>query len=734
VGATENYKFFVKMQFPLPDYQIHMSAAFSKRIIRTAATHLTTTNILLLIAPWDMYGDEFLSCIEHHMDSRKQTWIKVDFTEYRGFDAFLQNVGNTPGLTLVDFCELLKGRTDHALLFDNIPVSTQSSGKTALEESISICNIIFDENPTIKIVLRSRANIGNSPLPPVVLQAMDEPDSNRFIMTHPLGNRVSEANLASGEIFRMSSGLPGTINQILEKLLYTRLSDLANESSEMAVRNVDLEKIPASLITTINLLKSSSPNDLYPLLQCLAIFPFGEDIVHLRHFQPDNPFYPRQSGQLVNMGLLDAVQHGFFEREDAELPKVVIEVKQAQDYVRSLFSDDYQELTNKALALYFGKDWKLGTYKLGPSFGDKKIREFEYSTSNASALLRRIFNDALHSEDQRALQDSLGLLNYYTSKLDKICYYRHICNTCNVLIPKLKKVIKNTAAQDILFRYSNSLRMLGDLDIALELYSYLLFTDNQARHRKASILLHIAMIYDEKNEHINAIKYAKEVKAISEKNSTYHHADSITVCLSKSKHKISKLRNIGRKCLQAEHFTTANNISIRLTKEIDSATIKKETYRSIATRSLKEKDIYNYVKSTIIFADLAIKDGEELSKNSYNALLSCYDFVRSQRLSTLFNSSHNSLWTIIEAAQDTPLLGRLFRYSSNMFRLSNDEATEVKFIKKLLDSCALNSQILQPEDREYLAQRVETLSLTHKAFPRMTGPADITETQPQVSN
>jgi tetratricopeptide (TPR) repeat protein len=722
------------MQFPLPDYHIHMGTAFSKSIIRTAATHLTTTNILLLIAPWDMYGDEFLSCIERHMDSSKKTWIKIDFTEYRGFDEFLQNVGNTLGFTLSDFCELLNGRANHALLFDNIPVNTQLSGKTALEEAISICNMIFDGNPNIKIVLRSRANISNSPLPTVVLQPMDEPDSNRFIMTHPLGNRVSEANLASGEIFRMSSGLPEAINQILEKLPYTRLSDLANESSEMAVKNVDLNKIPASLITSINLLKASSPDDLYPLLQCLAIFPFGEDIVHLRHFQPDNPFYPRQSGQLVNMGLLDAVQHGFFEREDAELPKVVIEVKPAQDYVRSLFADDYQELTNKALALYFGKDWRIGTYKLGPSFGDKKIREFEYSTSNASALLRRVFNDALHAEDPRALQDSLGLLNYYTSKLDKICYYRHICNTCNVLIPKLKKTIKYTGSQDILFRYANSLRMLGDLDVALELYSYLLFTDNQARHRKASILLHIAMIYDEKNEHTNAIKYAKEVKAISEKNSTYHHADSITVCLSKSKHKISKLRNIGRKCLQAEHFTTANNISIRLTKELDSATIKKETYRSIATRSLKENDIFNYVKSTIIFADLALKEGEELSKTSYNALLSCYDFVRSQRLTTLFNSSHNSLWEIIEAADNIPLLGRLFRYSSNIFRLRNDEATEIKFIKKLLDICALNSQILQPEDREYLAQRIENLSLTHKTSPRILGPADIPESQSQISS
>jgi hypothetical protein len=242
------------------------------------------------------------------------------------------------------------------------------------------------------------------------------------------------------------------------------------------------------------------------------------------------------------------------------------------------------------------------------------------------------------------------------------------------------------------------------------------------------------MIYDEKNEHTNAIKYAKEVKAISEKNSTYHHADSITVCLSKSKHKISKLRNIGRKCLQAEHFTTANNISIRLTKELDSATIKKETYRSIATRSLKENDIFNYVKSTIIFADLALKEGEELSKTSYNALLSCYDFVRSQRLTTLFNSSHNSLWEIIETADNTPLLGRLFRYSSNIFRLRNDEATEIKFIKKLLDICALNSQILQPEDREYLAQRIENLSLTHKTSSKIFGPADIPESQSQISS
>lgn len=693
-----------------------MVAAFSKESLRTAISNLENSKTLWLISPWDTYGDEFLSTISRELNHENSTWIKIDFAEYKGFDSTLDNINNVDGFSFQALCDKLSKRNDHIILIDNIFNEIQSSGKTTIEEALSLCHFIQQELPNINVVLRSRAIPSSGPLVPVILRPMDEPDSNRFILNHPLGSRVPESSLAAGEIFRMSEGRAGSINRILEKLSFTRLSELANESSDMAVKNVDTSQIPSSLIAKVNVVKENNPEDLYPILQCLAIFPYGEDIAHLKYFQPGAPFYPMQSGQLVNMGLLEAITHGFFEREDAELPKVVCEISPAQSYIRHLLSDEYKDLTDRALSLYFGKDWRLSSYKLGPSFSDKTLSEFEYSILNASSLLRRSFNDAVQAGDPRALQDSLGLLNFYTSRLENICYYRHICNTCHVLINSLANLIDHTAAQDILFRYANSLRMLDELDAALELYQKLLPANNQSRKRKASILLHISMIYDEQDDAPNAIKYAKLVKDHAEKRSaTHYHAESIIICLSKSERKFVKLGILGRKCHREEHFITANNITLRISHEFEGASTRKATYLNMAKRALKEKDIFNYIKSTIYYVEAALKSGEAIPSNSkmYKSLVSCYDFTRTQRMNSLFGRAHNSLWSIIESEGNINLLGRLFRLSSLIYRLNQDEPAETEHLNKLIKFGGLASQALHEEDRGYLLSRMDALNIKH---------------------
>lgn len=697
------------MHHILPAYSDYMRNAFSGHVINQAIRDLNASGVIWVVAPWDSYEEEFLSCVNESSVTFSSRWLKLDFGSYKNLASFAESVNGVEGFTLGDFCKLVSGDPSCTLLLDNIPNYVAGSRKPVIEEAVSIANFIKKKVPSIRIVLRTRAIAPSIPLWPLILRAMDEPDCNKFIMTHPLAGRVPESSMAAGEIYFMSGGLPGVVQKILEQLAYTSLSVLANETSDMAVRNVDLDEIPQSLIDTLEALKSSSSPDLHALLECLCLFPHGEDISQLKNFRRTRPFYPKQSAALVALGLVDAVTHGFFEQEEADLPKVICQVRPAQNYVRSQLGEEYQGLTEYALGLYFGKEWRLGTPKLGASFSKKVLSEFEYSTRNACSLLRRLYNDALMAHDPRQLSDSLELIGFYTRKLENICYFRQICTLCYVLIPRLLEMLDSHLVQDIVFRYANSLRMLDELDKALELYLTLLGIDSHSRQRKGRILLHVAMVHDDKNDSGSAIKYARDAQVVAGMSSTFQHAESIILCHSKAKTRQGRLRNLNKICNGVGQYHTANNIEFRMASEFEGGARRKEIYLSMANRALGQDDKFNFVKATIYYCELAIREGEQVSSDAYKKLLSCYDFVRSQRMGSMFKNAHRSLWKILEAKNNIGKLAHLFTLSSVTYRLSGDESSEREYLNKILALSVLNSPAVSSDHRGYISRRMDVL-------------------------
>lgn len=702
-----------------------MVNAFDAFLLKRISATLTTKRIVWIIAPWDSFEDELLACIAQISD-KPYTWTRIDCLAYCGITPTLNNVKNIEGFTLRELCSLSKSSPNNVILFDNIPNESPNAQKPPIEEVLAICGFIHNINPEAQIVLRSRALPDATPMQPFIIRPLDEPDCNRFILAHPLSKYVPQSGLASDELYRMSGGLPGIINQILNKLKHENLNDLVNENSYSSLHNIDLSRIPSSLIDTVDQLRKTHQNNLFEILQCLAMFPHGEDISHLRNFKSKQPFFPLQSRQLVAMGLVSAVTHGFFAREDAELPKVINEIRPAQDYVRSLLVDEYEELTYSAIALYFGKDWRLGpdNYKLGPSFSLQKLNEFEYATLNASNILRRFFNDTLASGRPRDLQDSLGLLSFYTSKLDSFCLYRDICNLCYIIAPSIKILINNRLAQDIMFRYANALRMFDNFDEALDIYNYLLLSKNQSRNRTARILLHISMIHDEQNEKGKAVHYAKEAKNLSDKNATFFHAETIIYCNSKAANVLEKLTRLNRSCTRNEHHATANTIEIRIAFRFEDRPRRQERLLQMAQRALKQKDIYNYVRSVIFYCGLALESDTPIPNNIYNSLLTCYDYVRSQRIMYLFQLANSYLWKIIEMRPDHSSLAPLFVLSSVTFRLDQDEDNEKYFLIKLIRSRGWSSGNVSPEHRAYIQRRAFHLELDkeeHQMIPSIVG-------------
>jgi len=695
-----------------------MQLAFNPKALSRAVDCLEHNNPLWLVAPWDCYGDEFLATLQKRLTVTPGLWLRINFYEYTDFSSFNNSISSCDNFGLDELLEHLKAHDSDILVLDNVTFNRSLSGKTYLEEAISISTLITRFSPKTRVVLRSRSVCQFPPMPFEYLSPMDEADCNKFTLRHPLCHHISEMSLAAGEIYRMSMGNPGVIDNILAKLSYTRLSEVAAQSSDMAIKNVDPLRISPHLSEKIKTMEYMQP-DLHKLLCVFSVFPYGEDITHVRNIFPDAPFYPVQSAELVNIGLLNAVEHSFFEKENSELPKVIIASSSSVEYIRSNHPESFLDLTEKALNLYFGKEWRQGKYKLGQSFSQETLRQYDFSILNATYLLRRILKDAILAMDSRAIQDALGVINFYTARLDGKCRFREICGFCVMITANLKEVISYNGAHETLFRYASAMRMLGDYDKSLLLFQFLVNTPQRLNDQAARIKLQLSLIFDELDDEVSATKYAKEAIDVATKGPTYYHAKSVLLCKSKSKTTKDKLKRLQRKCKSESHFVAANNISIRISTKFDNSEERRELYKKISSEASQQNDTYNHVKSTIRYVELSIRGGHSVSKYSINSLKFCYDYVRSQRLEDLFRSSHESLWKLIEPTADFSVLGRLTMLSSKTFRLLQDEVSEAQYINKLLSYGALDSRWLSDTELQYLEGRIENLNILSPAETKL---------------
>jgi hypothetical protein len=75
--------------------------------------------------------------------------------------------------------------------------------------------------------------------------------------------------------------------------------------------------------------------------------------------------------------------------------------------------------------------------------------------------------------------------------------------------------------------------------------------------------------------------------------------------------------------------------------------------------------------------------GEHLSDREMVNLISAYQFLFNERLQSLFDQCHDSLWKTFERSRESDNLLTLFRHSSLYWRLRGKDAKEVPYIKKL---------------------------------------------------
>jgi hypothetical protein len=716
--STKHLPILAGLRHSLPVFKNFMSIGAGKYSIDSAVSLLNSDRICWVVSSWDMAGDDFLSCIDNELTKEKRTWYKLSTINYVGHDSFVKSLDRDYGFSIIDLCNILTYKDDAILLLDDVPCTVLSSGKTGLEELINLSKTILEYCPKLKIIVRTTSNVDSSELSPIVLKTMDEADFNQYILTHPDGNIVASSGVRPEELFRLTKGEPATIKKTLRKLRISRLQDINFEESETALTTAraSIDDAPDSLKLIIASLKHPVQDRSFNLLQCLTVFPYGEDINNIRNFDPDLPFFPATAEKLLEYGLVDTLQQTAFYNEQDALPKIVVAKRSVQEHIWGILSkDEIAIATGKAICLYFGRECMLGKFRLNPEFKLDKSNHSSASIQNAAILLRRVVNDTLNAGDARAIQNCLALLNYYVSKLDNNCQYRYVCDTCYNLISKLTSLGYSPVIQDIIHKYARSLRMMGDRASAIQLFDDILKSEPIEKNFKARVLIDLAMCHAEMSNDGDALIAAKKVLAMKERLSPYFHAKTIVISLSNEPSRLTKLRALEKRCRNKKHFVAANNIAVQIVAEFENENGKKELYKGIAARAKSDNDTYNFIRSTISHARISINQGDSLPKQEIYNLVLCYHYVCSQRMNSLFNQAHDCLWREFERLGEVSSLVTLFNHSSLLFRLSADEAREKRYLSNLINNKSLPLQStlasVSETDRIYMISRMVRLGL-----------------------
>lgn len=677
---------------------------------------ISADRLAWLVAPWDVDGEMFLACVEY-LGILSKTLYRIDCHRYVNCSSFVEALQNDLGISVDSLFNALAGEQEVVLLFDNIQTEKYASGLGMFSEARNFSELLTKRCPNVRIVFKTTHDVANAGLDPVVLKVMDEVDCGRYVLSHPLGFRVSEAELAGGEVFLTTNGSSVAIDRLLARLEYMCLSDLGGVSSDSLLKNVFVEDIPDVLKAQVDRLQELSSDYTFELLKCLTVFPFGEDISNLKYFDKDKAFYPRLGGPLVKLGLAEGVRFFIFRNETAQLPKVLVARTMVQEYIRSLLSpQELEDLTFKALDLYFGSDWKLGRPKLNSNFNLDNSNYSTYSIRNANALLRRMFNDGIEKGKPRNIQDCLSLLSYYVRRLVSAHQYRHVVSLCHGLHSSLVQMRDDHFVRAILFAYGKSLRMVREYDRSIQVMNDLLASKVLTIEFESQIYLDIALNYDEQgNQTGAAADAAKKALEYREQGSTYFYAQTIVTCLTWKGDKEKKLKELRVRSKNKRCFAAANTISMRLQRLYGEKDQARDVYKEIAESAKKEGDIYNFIRATIRSAEHAVRNGVALSDKEMKNLFFSYHVVYSQRLMGLFKGGHLALWLEYERLGETSMLVSLFKQGSLLFRLSADEESERLYLARLLDNHMIPATVLLSaiavEDRNFLIERLRVLRM-----------------------
>lgn len=654
---------------------------------RQAILTLEAEKSVWIICEHDMGGDDFLAVMRQSTDAPIKDVFKLDLSQFDGLHdlSSLQSIHVEGDIN--QLCELLLEAGPSYLIIENIKTGhSDSDEKTIIEGIKTLINSFIDYCPDLRIIVRHPLPIATLNIQQIVLKGLNEAECKTYIELHPDGGNATKEDIESGAIYSYTSGFPARIDRTLRLLRFTSFSQVALGSSGQSLDYKN--QLPQDTIETIESLKSGDTLDQrsYDLLVALSIFRFGESADTIRYFRGNKRLKQDMADRLVELSLAEPAETFEIGLARGKQDRFIVIKPAIQQYIQNkIGEEELPSYYEEAAAIYFGKDWRLGNYKLNSLFRLSENRIHSVMEQNATLILARLISDATEKSesDEKQIINRIQVFQFFVSKLDQDDKYLFITRLCSSLLPRIQDFDDHALVMDIRYMYARSLRMMLRREESIKEFEKLLPL-TQAINRIASIYVNIAYNYKALNRKSLAREYATKAIDTKVKGESLYLAKSIIILVSdEADKKTQSLERLAARARRDNCSTAANNIRFELISELTDPLQQLNEYKNLAERASKDKDIYNKMRAVIDYCDLAVDLGVDLSQREFDELTQAYKYSCSQRQTAMFNQGHAAMWGTLERQGEPDGLVQLFRHSSLLQRLTNQPAEEETYLRKL---------------------------------------------------
>ncbi|HCM9322031.1 SIR2 family protein [Enterobacter asburiae] len=585
------------------------------------------------------------------------------------------------------------------IIIDNIN-DADDSLLIFLSEIVSLAK--ESRHPTsVILVTYSKLNLN---LNKITLKQLDIDDVKEYLNIDSARDKITPNQI--DKIYLLTSGIPAKLDKIQEYKNVMSLSDILEEDSIEISEERLFDNVPQYLIDHVNSLSLSENivnKRLYQLLSVLSVLECGETAKNIKNYFHEHDFKLDDFPKLLSLNLVISIEKNDYGS------MVILKINPLiKDYIKSkLTTQTVVEILHNSMGIIYGPEWESIKIKLSTSVKTTLLYQ-DFYPGNAHLLTFQYLKYCYQTQ------------NSYTEKITKLCiaYCMFLRNedrfkelaSFSESVYHLLKINNSEDTIEILFYYSEGIRMIGNDLLVIELLQEVVETDRNIlkvtnstyEELLCTYMLSLSMTSDEK-----AVSIASRLLEVTpNRSSSYYQAKTIIASQSGNKKtKVQKLKKIEKEARKDGRTLVANNICLQLVNLNEN---EEDKYLKLVLSS--EENTYTRIRALVSYGRKLFNTNPDklMTGGLLTTIVDAYRYLFIQRIS-LFNRCHELLWDIFIMFAKLSDLYQLYKTSSIIWRLNGDSEREHKYSKELM-MYARNHDQDSSEYFKYIESRYKHLS------------------------
>ncbi|WP_038877052.1 SIR2 family protein [Vibrio jasicida] len=642
---------------------------------------IQTSRVLNLVCDWGLGKDEFILSLinDTYSPILNSHLYRIDLEDVQTKEDLLDRIELSYGFGLQDFISGMSS-SPSVLCLDNFDSTLRDGDKAKLLITIEwLINVVTEFNLDCKIIICSKSFL-NSKTPAVKLYALEEFDVRSYISHHPAIHSKPDEHVYES-LLELSQGIPALLDKYIGELEILSIDELydAHFSPETYKNDPD-RSVPNELRKRIeSLLSSDETHSLrsYELVKILSVLENGDSFTNLKQANSEFNFKASHLKELYSLELVESVNvsKNFLkttsylgDEKIHSLPPIVRHYVYGQLTTKEVYS-----IVKQLANVHLGKKWQSGNLNLCAISKDMLT-----NIGSTHIIILHLLRCSIELNNTRGFNSALVISEAYGEYLSRNNRHRELIKFTEQIKAIIKENEKAKTSIQMDVNLGEALRMLDQDEKAEEtlLYAYERLKEKEHPQKRLlkSLLDSIALLYEFNKDYDNANKFANELLAIDK-----NHVGARYIVASTSEHtSIQELKELEEHFRNTNNTITANNICIKL---YDLEKSSKEKMKWLNKVLQSKDDQYNKFRAVTRKGSLLDRsnDIDKLNQVELKLLHSSYVYSFSQKMTSLFNSSHKELWAYYQNLGNYPVLMKLFQQSSLFWRIYDNSEKENKY-------------------------------------------------------